>query len=422
MKLKLNISNYFVLYFFLLMGLFHYKIKGYPYWEYVGFLKSQSFGFIPSRFFLSLLLFSINLALLSTLRKTKMSFIVLSIFFALITIPSLIAFTTGSNYPGNLLIYHQSFFFVLFGFSRINVNFAKVPTINKSQSLYLLLLTATIGIIPYIVVYGPYINLKNLLLMDVYETRFKMRPLSNPYFGYSYSVFTKIVIPLIIVFGLELKKKVWVFVGALYLILFYLFGAHKSVYVGLFVVFIFYKFSYAKSIHFILKYSCVLIVLFAVLAYFGWDYPWILSFRRVHFSSALLDICYLDFFKNNYLYWSESIFKGLIEYPYDVQATHLIGDLYFKRPDMSANNGFISDGYMNFGSTGVFINIIIVSVYFSILNSLHIPSKYFGLYLVTMFSFLSSPVSTVFLTHGGLALLLASIFLLNQRPTAQVTR
>ena len=129
-------------------------------------------------------------------------------------------------------------------------------------------------------------------------------------------------------------------------------------------MFIFYKFSYKKSVQFIIKYSCALIVLLMVLAYFGWDYPWILSFRRVHFSSALLDICYLDFFKDNYLYWSESVLKSFLDYPYDVQATHLIGDVYFKRPDMSANNGFISDGYMNFGSTGVFINIIIVRVYF----------------------------------------------------------
>ena len=350
MKLKFNIPHYFVLYFFLLLGLFHYKIKGYPYWEYVGYLQNQSFDFQLSRFLLSLLLFSINLILLSSLKKTKMLFIVLSIFFALITIPSLIAFTTGSNYPNKLLFYHQFSFLILFGFSKIKWNLTNIPTINKKESLYLLLFLTTIGIIPYIIVYGPHINLKNLLLMDVYDTRFKMKALTNPYFGYTYSVFTKIIIPLIIVFSLELKKKIWVLVGILYLILFYLFGAHKSVYVGLFVVFIFYKFSYKKSVQFIVKYSCFLIVLFTIFAYFGWDYPWILSFRRVHFSSALLDICYLDFFKDNYLYWSESVLKSFLDYPYDVQATHLIGDVYFRRPDMSANNGFISDGFMNFGS------------------------------------------------------------------------
>jgi hypothetical protein len=290
-----------------------------------------------------------------------------------------------------------------------------VPVINKTQALYLLLTLTTIGVIPYLIVYGPYINLKNLFLMDVYQTRFKMASISNPYFGYTYSVFTKIIIPLIIVFSLELKKKVWLLVGVLYLILFYLFGAHKTVYAGLFVVLMFYRFSYTQSVKFMVKYSSILIVLVVFLAFVGYDYPWILSFRRVHLIPTLLDICYLDFFHDNYLFWSESVLKSFVDYPYDVRATNLIGEFYFRRPDMSANNGFISEGYMNFGSWGVLINVIVVSIYFSVLNSLNIPAKYFGLFVLTMFSFSSSPVFTVFLTHGGFALLLASIFLLNKK-------
>src|SRR5690606_23220608 len=110
--------------------------------------------------------------------------------------------------------------------SKIQIDFSRVPVVNKTQALYLLLAITTIGVIPYLFVYGPYINLNNLLLIDVYQTRSIMGEFSNPYFGYTYSIFTKIIIPLIIVFGLELKKKIWVVVGILYLVLFYLFGAH----------------------------------------------------------------------------------------------------------------------------------------------------------------------------------------------------
>ncbi|MDB4271081.1 hypothetical protein N9896_03190, partial [bacterium] len=367
MKLRLTISHYFTLYFFLLMGLYHYKIKHYFYWVYVAELKNNEFDFSVLRFFVATFLFFINLILLNSLKKTKFIFIVLSIFFALLTIPSLIAYTSPGMYPVKLLWYHQGFFLALYALSKVHIDFSRVPVINKTQALYLLLGITTIGIIPYLMVYGPYINLKNLLLLDVYETRRFMSKLSNPYFGYTYSIFTKIIIPLIIVFSLELKKKVWVLVGVLYLILFYLFGAHKTVYVGLFVVLVFYRLSFAQSVKYMVKYSNILIVLFAALALIGYDYPWILSFRRIHFLPSLLDICYVDYFEGNYLYWSESILKRFIEYPYDVRATNLIGEVYFNRPDMSANNGLISDGYMNFGTFGVVFNILLSAIYFMVL-------------------------------------------------------
>ncbi len=415
MKLKLTISHYFTLYFFLLMGLYHYKIKHYFYWEYIAELTDGEFDFSVLRFVFAMVLFGINLFFLNTLKKTKLVFIVLAIFFALLTIPSLIAFTSAAMYPIKLLGYHQGFFYAVFLLTKIRVDFSNIPVINKTQSLYLLLAITTIGVIPYLLVYGPHINLKNLALIDVYQTRSIMGKLSNPYFGYTYSIFTKIIIPLIIVFSLELKKKIWVLVGVLYLILFYLFGAHKTVYVGLIVVLVFYRFSFAQSVKFIVKYSSVLVILFTIFALFGYDYPWILSFRRVHFIPTLLDICYLDFFEDNYLYWSQSVLKGFVEYPYDIRATNLIGEVYFNRPDMSANNGLISEGYMNFGGWGVVINTVIIGIYFMVLNSLKIPAKYFGLFVLTLFSFLSSSVFTVLLTHGGLALIIVSIFVLNDK-------
>ena len=415
MKLRLKIYHYFSLYFFLLMGLYHYKIKHYFYWEYIALLKDGDFGFSFVRLLFAVIVFYSNLFFLSKIKTTKFAFIVISIFFSLLTIPSLIAFTSGQLYSLKLLAYHQAFFFVLYFLLKVRIDFSSIPVLNKTQALYLFLAITTIGLIPYLIVYGPHINLKNLVLVDVYQTRAVMGKLSNPYFGYTYSVFTKIIIPLIIVFGLELKKKIWVFVGAMYLILFYLFGAHKTVYVGLVVVLVFYRFSYVQSVKSLLKYSSILITVCVVLAFVGYDYPWILSFRRVHFVPTLLDICYTDYFNDNFLYWSDSVLKRFVDYPYEVRATNIIGEVYFNRSDMSANNGFVSEGYMNFGTWGVLLNIFIVSLFFMILNSLKIPAKYFGLFVLTMFSFLSSSVFTVLLTHGGLALILVSIFVLNDK-------
>ncbi|WP_276168602.1 hypothetical protein [Zobellia alginiliquefaciens] len=112
--------------------------------------------------------------------------------------------------------------------------------------------------------------------------------------------------------------------------------------------------------------------------------------------------------------------KTFIDYRYDVTHAHLIGEAYFNSPNMDANNGLISDGFMNWGTWGVLINCFIVSFYFMVLNSLRIPAKYFGLYLLIIFSFISSSTPTVMLTHGGLALLIISIFILNESKSAKL--
>src|SRR5690606_25476842 len=144
------------------------------------------------------------------------------------------------------------------------------------------------------------------------------------------------------------------------------------------------------------------------------NYLWILTIRRIQFIPALLDICYLDFFNGKPLIWSESVLSAVVDYPYEFKHTHLIGENYFLRAEMNANNGLISDGFMNLGSVGVFINISIISIYFMFLNSLKISSKYTGLFFLTTLSFVSSSTSTVFLTHGGIFLLIISIFILRR--------
>ncbi|MCR9263554.1 MAG: hypothetical protein NXH86_05310 [Flavobacteriaceae bacterium] len=81
---------------------------------------------------------------------------------------------------------------------------------------------------------------------------------------------------------------------------------------------------------------------------------------------------------------------------------------------MDANNGLISDGYMNFGTWGVVINVFIVACYSMILDSMKVAPKYFGLFVLMLFSFMSSSTPTVMLTHGALALLVISMFILNR--------
>lgn len=416
MRIKFTYTQSFWLYFILLLLIYHYKVKDYFYWNIVANKVGEEFDLSILRLLIAMLIFSVNLGMLTLLNKQKLLFAVISFFFLLLTIPSLVTFTSGEVYSIRLLLYHQLFFFSLWSVSRFKFTFDKFPQLNKTQSLYVLISVTTVGVMPYLFVYGPYINLNNLFLVDVYETRAKMGNLSNAYFGYTYSVFADIVIPLIIVISLELKNRLTLFYGIGMLVLFYLFGAHKSVYAGLLVILIFYKFSFFSSVKkMVYLFNGLIICCLLLILFFNNDYLWILTIRRVQFIPSLLDICYIDFFKDRPLIWSESILKIFIEYPYNFNHKQLIGENYFYNPEMNANNGIISDGFMNLGTMGVLINIIMVSVYFMFLNSLKISSRYTGLFFLTTLSFISSSTTTVFLTHGGLALLIISIFILNRK-------
>jgi len=415
MKIKFTPYLNFWIYFILMLTIYHLEVKHYFYWNYIAQLKGGVFDFSFFWVFMTVLIFLIDLKIFFSQKRDSLMFTVSGITLLLLTIPSLVAFTSKSMYSLELLIYHQVFFFILIGLGKVQLNVERVPKIHKKQSLLLLFVIVFIGIIPYIIAYGHMINIKNLFLVDVYETREKMAKISNPYFGYSYSIFTKIIIPILIVFALELRNKLLLVFGILFLLLFYLFGAHKTVYLGLFVILIFYKFSYESIIKKLVPLLNLLIVVCIVLSFFAIDYPWILTIRRVQFIPTLLDICYVDFFKDEPLFWSGSVLKRFIEYPYDVPHVNLIGETYFKQPEMGANNGLVSDGFMNANVWGVLFNSLVVGTYFMVLNWLKIPSKYFGLFLLVIFSFISSSVFTVLLTHGALFLLLISIFILNEK-------
>lgn len=416
MKLKFNLHLYTVTYFLVLLFLYHFKVKTYYYWRYIAdYLNDTSFDLSTQRLLIAIVIFYFNLKYLKKIDKNKLSFAIIFLFFLLLTIPSLIAFTSKNMYPFKLMLYHQLFFWSLFYFSKVKINLSKIPSFTKKQGLLILTAVIILGTLPYIIILGPHINLNNLLLAELYETRALMVSKNNFYFGYMYSPFTKVILPLFIVFALERKKWGLMVVGVLYLLLFFLFGGHKTVYLGLIILLIFYRYSYYQVISNLLKLSIFLMIVAIVLAIFNNDILWILTFRRVHFGPTLLDICYLDFFYDNYLYYAETLPNSISRSPYDVNHTKLIGEYYFRNPKMGANNGLISDGYMNLGFIGIIINIAITSFYFMILNNLNIKSKYFGLYILVIFSFISSSLTTVLLTHGAFLLLVISILFLNEK-------
>ena len=131
--------------------------------------------------------------------------------------------------------------------------------------------------------------------------------------------------------------------------------------------------------------------------------------RRAFFVPSLLDSFYFDFFEDIPLYWSGSIGRNFIDYVYDKPIPYIIGEVYFSDPEMAANNGIVSDGFSNAGFLGVIINGLFLGFYMSVIKSLNISHKFYGLYFLLLISIISSSLPVVLLTHSGIALLIFAL-------------
>jgi len=361
-----------------------------------------------------IIVFLIPLIILLITKIDDFTYGVLNLIFLFSVIPSIITYKY-QLIEFKIMFAHLFFFLSVFLWCRYAFLNIKVKMFEERKSYYLLFAIAILSIVPFVIIFTPHINLSNLVLNNIYETRAIQKEISGLYTSYMYSWLSKVLIPILLVLALIFKKKLEI--GILFSMLIFLFlcGAHKSVLIGTLLVFFFYKGSYTHKIKYFL-YALNFVVFFGVLLYLLNDHKFINSLitRRIFFLPSLLDSYYFSFFHDNYLYWSGSFMKYLIEYPYNFDPPQLIGEVFFDSSDVSANNGIISDGYANLGMLGIFINVTFVSFYLMIIKSLKISNKFFGVIFLFVFTLISSSLTTILLTHGGLLfILISSKFLKN---------
>lgn len=408
-KKKLNNSVLLLMLFFVLHVCFALTIRN----EYA-FRKAQLvYEFNTVNFFISVVCICAHTFILTIFKTKDFLYSIAVLILIFFVFPSAVIFTFVEGIDWRIFLSHNIFFLAVLLFSkiRIKIQTARIPL---AQSKNFLMLVVIVGLIPFIFLFFPYINYKNLLLQDIYETReLMLSTVNNVYTGYSYSWFNKFIIPCLLVFGVYFKDRVTIVIGSLALIFLFLCGAHKTVFAGLILTFILYKYDYITKINYFIK-ILIVIGLLALIAsaIFNDDFFMMMSFRRAFLLPAMLDVLYFDFFNSNHLFWSESFNEFFHTNPYDVQHSFVIGENYFGDISWGANNGIISDGFMNAGMAGVLVNITIVALYFSFLNQLNISPKFFGLFFLSVFVIVSSSLTTVLLTHGGIMLLFLSVFFL----------
>ncbi|PKV48781.1 hypothetical protein ATE84_0793 [Aquimarina sp. MAR_2010_214] len=372
-----------------------------------------TYGINYFKFFISLMIVLTSITILSVTKIKDFGYVVSSLFLIFSVFPSAIHFANIEPFDIRIFVSHILLFITVIVSCKIKISFYN-KVFNKRHSILLLLFISVIGTIPFIIYYSPYINLKNLMFKEIYETRAMMgEQIKITYLDYIYSWLNKIIIPCLLVYGIYYKKRLIVFFSVLSIVFLFLCGANKIVFVGLFMMLILYPFTYKVKLTFFLRFliGIISIALFLSIVF---DNHLLMqhSLRRNFMLPSLLDILYFDFFEDNYLLWSEVINGLFIDYPYDRSSALIIGEKYFGIDIWSANNGVISNSFANFGIIGNIINIATIGFYISILNHLNISSKFFGIIFMMIVLFYNSALTTVLVSHGGIILLMLALFFL----------
>jgi len=416
--MKLIVNKYKLLNFFILVLLFFFLELVYrsfivPLYEYRGFsYVFDSFKYIETKFLFFFILFFVNIKMPS---KFLYSIIQILILFALI--PNMIIYEYIPT--PRFIMYSTSLLIILLHLSAFVSLNIKFPRFSDDISLYFMIGIVLVLLIPIIANYGFDLNYNVLKFQDIYEVRSKSIS-GIAMIGYLYSWLAKVIVPVLI--ALSLIKKNYIISLILVLVLLYLFivQAQKSVFFSLLVVLLFYFITdYYKKIYLFLT---VLFLLIVAMHLFSLKTGNIvlesMLVRRVFFVPAILNNYYFDFFSGHSLYLSHSIFSPIYEYPYELPPEKMIGLTYFGSSDMNANNGFISDGFMNFGRFGVILYIFLIVIIFKVFDALKVNSHYFGVFFVMIFTFISSSFLTSLFTHGILILLILAFFVMQYRKTS----
>lgn len=307
-------------------------------------------------------------------------------------------------------------FFLLAPYIKFNIPQWQVP--EKFRGIILASL-AVLLFVPIVVTFGAGFNFRTLLLSEVYETREVFSEKLTGLLAYFYNIEVKTLLPATLIFFMIYRRYYLAIFFILVLLYFYMISGNKLVYFTSFLV-IFFFFVGKSTVEKISNFFLVVIIfftLFPVIDNFILNEPLFAGtfVNRFLFIPALLTHYYFDFFDGNPFFFAEShFFNYFVHSPYNLPVGFLISKEYFNEPSAYANNGIVSDGFMNLGYAGVIIFSAIFTLLFSLFNSLNLSKQYYGIYFSYIYIILSAPLLSCFVTGGILLFIVLGSLILNR--------
>ncbi len=348
------------------------------------------------------------------LTKSRFLFTVSAVIQLFFLIPNIIYWmNTGSN--GSVIVLSFVLLLVI-NYERFELPKIRSVSLAISEQALVLAVLAIALLIPLFSAFSIHWNVDLFKFGSmIYDIRKENSLSSHPLVGYIFSPYVKVLIPLVIGFGLVNRRVILSLLGIGLMLVVFLMSPHKSIFFGVLVVVLFAMLPNHRMQLFFLLGSVVVLALGGMfLETQGVLEVSSLLVRRVFFLPAYLNSCYLELFESENLFYSYGFMRHFIEYPYDLEPAKLVGERYFGSAQTNANNGVLTDFIINLGYLGAFIGMVFVGLIFKYFDALSIHPKYFGLFFVFIFTLLSSGFTIVLVTHGGLLLMVLSYLILGK--------
>ena len=298
-----------------------------------------------------------------------------------------------------------------------------IKTPLEKRKLPIILLLSIIMLIPFVLTYKLNINIKAFSFgSELYEARAAAKSAGNTFTSYFMAPLTKVLLPITIILGIK-EKKIWMsLIGILLMLYIFAINPHKSLFLSIFLVMAFYFFDkYKAKAGLILSGILILIFLSIIVsATTGNILAESIFVRRLFFTPVQICSGCFEFYNDNPIYLSHSIFSNFLDYQYSLDPSFFMGDYIYSKPGMSCNTGIIADGYMNFGHIGSILFITVTTIIIRFIESLNIDKIYFGIIIAFIMQFLNSAFLTSLLTHGGLFLILILLLFLKDSDKEKI--
>ncbi|WP_019143181.1 hypothetical protein [Noviherbaspirillum massiliense] len=349
----------------------------------------------------------------ATFKKPSTLFFHLTLVF--VVIPMLVLFYAEGKdweYPAQVVAAYI-FSVLLLRFIKVNPPSFSYPPKYTLQRMLLLMVLVYLGSI-FAMGGGAYLNFD---LTKVYDFRTDAANNLPGVFGYISPPMGKVVVPIGLVLSLIYKRYASAFLYLISAVLIFGLTANKAPLFNPFLVLFIYLISSSKNLTVKFNVGILIVILLSIGDFwmavnqdnsngsFGWVGSLMLA--RMFFLPPEINYMYYDFFSNHeWVFFSDSkITLGLLNYPYPLDAPHLIGRYYFNSDITSANTGWIGSGYMHAGFAGMLAYAALTAVIFKYVDACARRSGELGLVtasiVIPIFSLVTaSDLPTTILTHG----------------------
>ena len=418
-KLKLQILFLYIFAFILL--LWGYKSFVVPVYGYSGFSWQPNLTKIIEGLICTLLI-----SFILPMKFKKPSDILIHIQFLFPILPMLVLY--GSQDCPRVYVYVTllAFMTIYLLASHIKLKPVKISSINIGLYQKILLFVGW-AVITAIVLMGGW-RFFYLNIWRVYEFRSAAANNLPHLFGYINPIASKVIFPFSFLLAVVNRERLFALFSLLGSIFMFGLTANKGpLFYPFAVIALFYMLKRGKIHLWLLGgYSGLIIVsvflyTWKVVIGFG-----SLIFQRIYFVPAHLNYCYFDFFSTHPLTWwaKSKITFRLLDYKYSLSVPHLIGMVYYNRPSMDANTGWIGSGFAAAGYLGMFISAMIIGVSLAVVNAYgkYInPRLIIAILLAPLLAiFMSSDIFTAMLSDGFLCGLLLLMFLPRMHKVSNV--